>query len=229
MTSNITYHLVYQTTNLLNGKIYVGKHTTKNLNDSYLGGGKVLKAAIKKHGRGNFKREILICALSEKYAFELEAEIVTTEFVKRKDVYNRIEGGGGPGHGENHHLYGKPSARLGMHHTEETKRKISISATGQKHTDEHRKNNSLAKSGEKHPNWGKRGEGTPMYGRTGELNPMHGLKGKDHPAYGNKLTDEQRLKLSNAKRGKIKVTNGTENKMVNPNEIPEGFTRVKKV
>ena len=30
---NQIYHLVYMTTNLINGKIYVGKHSTRNLDD----------------------------------------------------------------------------------------------------------------------------------------------------------------------------------------------------
>jgi hypothetical protein len=34
------FYFVYKTTNLVNGKIYVGKHETDNLNDCYLGSGK---------------------------------------------------------------------------------------------------------------------------------------------------------------------------------------------
>ena len=41
------FHIIYKTTNLLNGKIYVGLHSTDNLNDRYMGSGWVLKYAIK--------------------------------------------------------------------------------------------------------------------------------------------------------------------------------------
>ena len=51
---------IYKTTNLVNGKIYVGKHEfskDKRLNSSYLGSGVALKRAIIKYGKENFNRE----------------------------------------------------------------------------------------------------------------------------------------------------------------------------
>lgn len=53
------HYLVYQTTNLLNGKIYIGQHQTDNLNDGYIGSGVELNLDIEKFGRDNFKREII--------------------------------------------------------------------------------------------------------------------------------------------------------------------------
>lgn len=49
--------VVYKTTNLLNGKFYVGKD--KYNNPSYLGSGKRFQIALKKYGSSNFKKEIL--------------------------------------------------------------------------------------------------------------------------------------------------------------------------
>ena len=49
--------IIYKTTNLVNGKIYIGKD--KNNNPSYLGSGKILKLAIKKYGKENFTKETI--------------------------------------------------------------------------------------------------------------------------------------------------------------------------
>lgn len=89
------YHYVYQTTNKINGKIYIGKHTTDNLDDGYIGSGKSLNAAFKKYGKENFVCVILEFFDSSDEAFIAEEKLVNEEFVKRKDTYNMIVGGGG--------------------------------------------------------------------------------------------------------------------------------------
>ena len=49
--------VIYKTTNLLNGKFYIGKDEKNN--PEYLGSGKILKQSISKHGVEQFKKEIL--------------------------------------------------------------------------------------------------------------------------------------------------------------------------
>lgn len=86
-------YIVYQTTNLINGKIYIGVHNCDN--DSYVGSGKLIRRAIKKHGTSNFQREILETFETKEEAFNYEAEVVNEDFVNRPDTYNISTGGVG--------------------------------------------------------------------------------------------------------------------------------------
>lgn len=101
-------YIVYKTTNLINGKIYVGVHRTNpDIFDGYIGCGvskkdrknkvKGFPKAVKKYGYENFRRETLFIfpdtEEGKKQAYEKEAEIVTIDFVKRIDTYNLSVGG----------------------------------------------------------------------------------------------------------------------------------------
>ena len=100
--------IVYKTTNLINNKIYVGVHRTNpDINDGYIGCGVTKKdkkknikgfpKAVAKYGYENFKRETLFqypdSEEGMKLAYAKEAEIVTIDFVRRKDTYNLTVGG----------------------------------------------------------------------------------------------------------------------------------------
>ncbi len=93
------YHYVYETKNLINNKIYVGKHSTNNLDDEYIGSGTLLRRAINKHKKENFQKIILKYFNSKEEALKHEATIVTKEFVNRKDTYNLAIGGMGSTYG----------------------------------------------------------------------------------------------------------------------------------
>ena len=88
-------YTIYKVTNTLNGKIYIGKHQTKDLNDGYMGSGKYLKRAIQKHGIENFIKEILYIFNTEAEMNAREAELVSEEFCLREDTYNICVGGHG--------------------------------------------------------------------------------------------------------------------------------------
>lgn len=109
------FHIVYKTINLINGKFYIGIHSTNNLDDNYLGSGWVLKDAIIKYGRENFKRKILYVFNTRQEAMAKEAEIVNDEFIQDNNNYNLTIGGNGVmnQYGERNHQYGKtaPNAK----------------------------------------------------------------------------------------------------------------------
>lgn len=112
-------YIVYLTTNIINGKIYVGVHGTENpdIFDGYLGDGvmtnmpKTYKCcktafhcAVTKYGPSNFKRKTLRVFDTMQDALDLEAWIVTRDFIARTDVYNIALGGGIPPR-LNKHIY----------------------------------------------------------------------------------------------------------------------------
>lgn len=107
MENNFKY-IVYQTINIVNNKIYIGVHKTKDVNifDGYIGNGVNInypstymnpkypfQFAVKKYGTANFKRSILFIYDKEEDAYIKERELVNYEFVNRNDTYNLILGG----------------------------------------------------------------------------------------------------------------------------------------
>ena len=41
----MTYYGIYKITNKVNGKMYIGQHITDDLDDGYLGSGKVIRSS----------------------------------------------------------------------------------------------------------------------------------------------------------------------------------------
>lgn len=120
----MTYYFVYETTNLINNKKYIGYHKTENLNDGYIGSGKILVNAIKKYGVNNFNRKILKFFNNSKSALEYEKNLITEELIKSNLYYNVMPGGQG---GD---ANGKFSRNYGVKKSEEHKRKLSSARVG---------------------------------------------------------------------------------------------------
>ncbi len=216
-------YIVYKTTNLINKKIYIGLHRTQNLNDNYLGSGKYLKLAIKKYGRQNFSREILMICQTK-----LQANFYQIEFIKLFDAkrkgYNICDGGQGASKimdletrnkisksvsGENNPFYGKrhsqqtkkiyfigeANAFYGKRHSQQARKKISEGNKGKKRTQEYKKWLSSIKSGKNHH----------FYGQ--HLTAIHrekisySISGSKHWNYGKSPSQETRKKMSQSHLG----------------------------
>jgi hypothetical protein len=87
------FYIIYETKNLINNKLYHGCHKTNNLDDGYLGSGKLIKRAIEKYGKENFQREILCFCNNLEDMIEKEKLFINEEWVNRKDTYNLQTGG----------------------------------------------------------------------------------------------------------------------------------------
>lgn len=144
--------VIYKTTNLVNGKIYIGQDSKNN--PEYLGSGKIIKRAIKKYGKENFKKEIL-----EVCANQTELDIKEKYWIQELNTINQDIG-------YNVSFGGQTGWYKGLKHTEETKRIYSLTRKGKligdkngmygkQHTEETKKKISESLSGENNSFFGK--------------------------------------------------------------------------
>lgn len=92
---NCKYNYTYKITNNINNRYYIGVHRTNNIDDDYMGSGKLMRRAIKKYGIENFTKTILRFFKTYREALEYERELVTIELINSDTVYNIREGGYG--------------------------------------------------------------------------------------------------------------------------------------
>lgn len=88
---------IYKTTNLINGKVYVGQKRSSSFVTSYIGSGTAITRAIRKHGKTAFKIELLCwCATKEELDDQEIAWIAQfRDLHGRQNCYNITDGGGG--------------------------------------------------------------------------------------------------------------------------------------
>jgi len=143
--------IIYKTTNLVNGKIYIGQD--KYNNPRYLGSGKILHLAFEKHGIENFKKEIVeVCETQEILNQREEFWISYYKSTDRKKGYNIAKGGNGGDTISNH----PDKEQIGKRHSDWMKE--NNPTKGRKKTEneiENWKNSYVGKwKGEKNPNFG---------------------------------------------------------------------------
>lgn len=91
------YGYVYLTTNLVNGKRYVGKKKSEKFLLAYLGSGKLISAAIKKYGFDSFSVALLEEATSRDQLNTLEKEWIARLGAKTTAGFYNISSGGDGG------------------------------------------------------------------------------------------------------------------------------------
>ena len=94
----MTYHFFYFIILLVDGKykgIYGGIHSTKNLNDNYLGGGVYIKEIKKKYGDKSLIRFDMKFFDSREAAIQYEKKIINKDWIKNEYSINKIVGGRG--------------------------------------------------------------------------------------------------------------------------------------
>ena len=201
------FHYVYEITNNINGRKYIGKHSTNDMNDGYMGSGIAIKQAIKKYGSKNFSKKIIKSFETSEEAFKFEKEIIEQlDCVNNYKYYNMSDGGiGGVGTlsgktelekveiynrmkntlkgkmaGEKNPMYGKVSAMKGKKHTKEAREKMSKALKGKPFSKEHRKNISKSRIGMKLSEETKKKISENHRNVSGKNNPMYGITGENH-------------------------------------------------
>lgn len=135
------YGYIYKTTNLLSGKIYVGQRKSKEFIKSYYGSGTLIKNAISKYGKENFKLEFIDFAMSPEELDNLEIYYIKEMKANVKfGNYNLAEGGFLARYDFNNQPEWKK---------DEIRKKLSLVNKGRKRTEETRKRISEVQKGRK--------------------------------------------------------------------------------
>ena len=92
------YGYIYKTTNIINGRKYIGQHKKQELDLYYKGSNKKLIEDIKKIGRDNFRVEILEWCYSKEQLDEREKFWIGYFNAEEDPEYYNIYGGGYPDH-----------------------------------------------------------------------------------------------------------------------------------
>jgi len=187
--------IIYKTTNLINGKIYIGKD--KHNNPNYIGSGLSLQNAIKKYGKVNFQKEILEYCDSEEHM--LEREIIWIHKLNSTDRaigYNMTVGGNGGNTRINYTDQQLTEYKDKLSHGLRNSKKYATfikNKTGTKRPDHSKKMKELYRSGKLVPH----NKGVPC--------PQHVKDILSKRLKGVKLTEEHKAKIGKSKCKAVEV------------------------
>ena len=204
------FGFIYKTTNLINGKTYVGmcshENPIKTEGKQYLGSGVIIKNAIKRHGRKSFTREVLEVCDSEETLLEAERKWIA----ELSPDYN-IESGG----------RGGISERLKDYWATMTPEERKNARKWAKHDVAGENNPMYGKSTSATVKqvWDSRGEDErkSIAKKVSVTRKQNGVAaGENNPMHGRSVIKERNLKW---------YTNGKENKYISEGTEPEGYWR----
>ena len=177
------FGFIYVTTNLINGKQYIGKcqYDRSNGWENYLGSGKILRAAINKYGIENFSREIIYEASSKEELNNAERKYIADNNACHSDSFYNIADGGSGG-----------NTRLGYSEKEYKEYCRKFSATGSLN----------GMYGRKHSNVSKRKNGEKTKSRFAN-NPEYKKRHSDAVKAAMTLVDKDKLKYNNRSKNKL--------------------------
>lgn len=177
---------IYITTNLVNNKIYIGQHKSKDYDSKYFGSGLLLKRALKKYGKNNFKNEIICWVSDQEEANEKEKYFI--ELFNSRNIsigYNIVTGGNG----------GNIISSLPEDRYNKFIEKIKINNSGKSNPNY---GNRSKISGEKNPSKREEVRRKISESVSGERNGMYGKFGKDNPNFGRKNSEEAIANIKNS-------------------------------
>ena len=208
-----SYGYIYETTNLVNGKKYIGQRKFGQ-REPYLGSGIALKRAIKKYGPENFSKRIICECETKEELDRMEIHyIAEANAVESKEYYNIVSGGG---------------STAGYKHSDETRNKMSISSSNRSESfrkkmsmarkkqwlsPEYRKKLLDANIGRRHSDETRNKMSEAASNRSAETRKKLADANKGH-----KASDETKMKMSKSQKGRI-LSDETKRKM---SEIKKG-------
>lgn len=87
-------YITYMITNVITQEFYIGSHKTDDLDDDYMGSGKLIKESIKIYGKEAHKKDILGIFDTRKESLELEHKLIRLKKNENKNKCLNIGYGG---------------------------------------------------------------------------------------------------------------------------------------